>query len=569
MKIKLTYLLFFMLWISAFTACSSDDDEALVPSITLSSDINSITLKDEPNSKEVISFTATHSWKASVNANWVVINPTEGAAGEGQISVLTKENNQTGDRRTAILSISISGLKKEITLIQEAVPVLKVNQTQFELTPLEQDIEIKFSTNLPLNQINIASDKPNWITLSAPSRSLTEKSVLLHVLENQTSSERTATFELRGLNDTKDQVIVKSQMITITQKPGKSEVSTDYSQDKKVFQLQKHSIGNGIPLVFMGDGFLDKDIASNRYAEVMQKAMDNFFTEEPVKSLKEYFDIWYVNAVSANNNFGKNYSTRFSCKLEGGGSTLIEGDHNTVMNYAQEVPELKNNPNLFKEATCIIVLNTEAYAGTCYFGFGNQSQTEVYNLAIGYCPMINGFEDDMFRRVLCHECIGHGFAKLLDEYAYTDMGRIPAAEIERTKQQQSMGWAANVDFTSNRNQVIWSRFLNDSRYQGRDNYGEELGVYEGACTYWTGAFRPTNESMMRGNQHGFNAPSREAIYKRVMRTALGSPWVYDYEKFVSFDQAHLPTPTQGTTRCTPEEASRPFAKPVFTGMPIP
>ena len=392
---------------------------------------------------------------------------------------------------------------------------------------------------------------------------------MLHVLENQTSSERTATFELRGLNDTKDQVIVKSQMITITQKPGKSEVSTDYSQDKKVFQLQKHSIGNGIPLVFMGDGFLDKDIASNRYAEVMQKAMDNFFTEEPVKSLKEYFDIWYVNAVSANNNFGKNYSTRFSCKLEGGGSTLIEGDHNTVMNYAQEVPELKNNPNLFKEATCIIVLNTEAYAGTCYFGFGNQSQTEVYNLAIGYCPMINGFEDDMFRRVLCHECIGHGFAKLLDEYAYTDMGRIPATEIERTKQQQSMGWAANVDFTSNRNQVIWSRFLNDSRYQGRDNYGEELGVYEGACTYWTGAFRPTNESMMRGNQHGFNAPSREAIYKRVMRTALGSPWVYDYEKFVSFDQAHLPTPTQGTTRCTPEEASRPFAKPVFTGMPIP
>lgn len=37
----------------------------------------------------------------------------------------------------------------------------------------------------------------------------------------------------------------------------------------------------------------------------------------------------------------------------------------------------------------------------------------------------------------------------------------------------------------------------------------------------------------------FNAPSREIIYKRVMKLAYGDSWKYDYEKFVKFDaQGH-------------------------------
>ena len=66
----------------------------------------------------------------------------------------------------------------------------------------------------------------------------------------------------------------------------------------------------------------------------MEKAMENFFSEEPVQSLREYFDVWMVTAVSQNNAFGGAYSTRFSCKLEGGGSTGITGNHTLVKEYA-------------------------------------------------------------------------------------------------------------------------------------------------------------------------------------------------------------------------------------------
>jgi hypothetical protein len=35
----------------------------------------------------------------------------------------------------------------------------------------------------------------------------------------------------------------------------------------------------------------------------------------------------------------------------------------------------------------------------------------------------------------------------------------------------------------------------------------------------------------------FNAPSREAIYKYVMQETEGDGWTYDYETFVTFDEA--------------------------------
>lgn len=45
--------------------------------------------------------------------------------------------------------------------------------------------------------------------------------------------------------------------------------------------------------------------------------MENLFTEEPVRSLREYFDVFMINAVSENNDFGVGYKTAFSCKLAG------------------------------------------------------------------------------------------------------------------------------------------------------------------------------------------------------------------------------------------------------------
>ena len=550
------------------SACSSE--EKITPTLNIQTPEAEWIIGAEANSQLIIKFTSTLPWQAHCNEKWIVLSSLEGETGQNSLRILANGSNDTGEERIAILTLESGNLTREINIRQLTVPLLRTKQTNYTVSNKGEDINIQYTTNLKSGDLVVAfKDSPNWIIVKdkSNSRVLQEGVVTLTISPNEERKERKGQFWLQWIDEkNSNEILATSELISVTQEAANVGISTDYSQNKKVFQLQQHSQGLGIPLIFMGDGFLDKEIENGYYRQVMEKGMENFFTEEPVKSLRDYFDIWYVNVVSANNAFGDNYSTAFNCWLEGNGSTLIEGNHERVMEYAMNVPTLKENPNLFNEATCIVILNTEEYAGTCYFGFNNGIQT--INLAIGYCPMIYGMEDDMFRRVLCHECIGHGFSKLLDEYSYQEMGKIPTSEISETQKMQELGWAANVDFTNDRNSVLWSKFLKDSRYQGKDNYDETLGIYEGACTYWSGAYRPTNESMMRSNMHGFNAPSREAIYKRVMSTAYGKEWEYNYEEFVAFDQAHLPMPTEATTRATYKEATRPFSLPVFTNMTI-
>ena len=95
---------------------------------------------------------------------------------------------------------------------------------------------------------------------------------------------------------------------------------------------------------------------------------------------------------------------------------------------------------------------------------------------------------------------------------------------------KKFGWGANVDWRSDPTEVKWAKFISDSRYAE-----EQISVYEGSYLYDFGAYRPTENSMMRNNDIGFNAPSREEIYKRVMKESEGDSWTYDYETFVVFD----------------------------------
>ena len=109
--------------------------------------------------------------------------------------------------------------------------------------------------------------------------------------------------------------------------------------------------------------------------------------------------------------------------------------------------------------------------------------------------------------VLIHEVGGHGIAKLMDEYVNAEYENqtLPESEKETMDYEwETFGWGANVDWHNNSATVRWSHFLQDDRYSN-----EGLGLYEGAYLYSFGAYRPTENSMMRYNDSPFNAPSRE------------------------------------------------------------
>lgn len=561
-----TRLFFLLLCVFVLTSCSKDDEQT--PSIQFNSDIENLILGAEKDSRLTLNFSSSHSWQAKTDTGWITISPAQGSAGSSSLAIFAKEENRTGEMREATITLFVDGiLIDELKISQQKKDIVEVKQVTYSVPAEGMDMQMKFTTNLQegITKIRYSQDVQDWLIFNdnIGTKALVDKIIDVKILPNSSRAERTATFQI-VIEDGTGKELAESDIISVIQKGAEVGTSTDLeTDDGKVVKLQTHSRGNGIPVVFMGDGFLDTDIQSGFYRQAMEKGMEHFFSEEPVKSLREYFDVWMVTAVSLNDAFGEGYSTKFSCWLEGGNSTLIKGDENMVQRYTQAVDEIRTSADMFYETMSIVILNTETYAGTTYFGYGTEDGGLV-EYAIGYCPIIDGLESEAFRQVLCHECIGHGFAKLLDEYSYQSMGQIPAKEIESNQMLQSFGWAMNVDFTGDKSRVIWKHFLEDERYDGSDVFGETLSIYEGACTYWSGAWRPTNESMMRSNIHGFNAPSREAIYKRIMRTAYGTPWQYNYEEFVKFDRTHLPQPARAITRSVEQVGkNRHFAPPQF------
>ena len=323
--------------------------------------------------------------------------------------------------------------------------------------------------------------------------------------------------------------------------------SSDYSQDGTVATLQTATKGEGIDIVLMGDAYCDRQIADGTYKADMENLYNNLFTEEPYKSFKDYFNVYYVNVVSKNEGYGTYNETALSGYF--GNGTEVGGNDGAVFNYALNAISEEE----MDEALLIVAMNSNNYAGTCYMYYPQTSLGYGNGVSIAYFP--KGGDQTTFAQLLHHEACGHGFAKLADEYAYESMGAIPSEEVTNTQTQQTdWGWWKNVDFTSDTSAVRWAKFISDSRYAN-----EKLGAYEGAMTYWTGVWRPTENSIMRYNTGGFNAPSREAIYYRIHKLAYGDEWTYDYETFVKYDEINRTTTT--TTQSVPM-IYKPTAPPV-------
>ena len=325
-------------------------------------------------------------------------------------------------------------------------------------------------------------------------------------------------------------------------------VSSDFSQDGVPFTIQRATEGAGINIVLMGDCFVDKDIADGSYRAILEHASDVFFSVEPYASFRHLFNVYGVNVVSNTEGYAfmqGALSTWF------GNGTLVGGNDATVREYAMKA--LPDGTDLSK-TLIIVMMNRDYYAGTCYMYY-NRTADYGQGMSIAYFPL--GTDESMFAGLIHHEAGGHGFAKLADEYNYSSP--ISDSQISSYRSQEPYGWWKNVDFTSEPESVKWSAFLFDSRYAE-----EGLGVYEGACTYASGAYRPSVNSIMRHNTGGFNAPSREAIYYRIHKLAYGNNWQYDREAFVAYDAINRAAAAVATMGVWEEQADKlpPLAPPV-------
>lgn len=532
------------------TSCHKEMESVAFENVT-----ESVTLQSVVGDEAFISFTSLGTWNVTTDAAWLSLSPLSGEAGECQVKVTAVFENNSNQVREAKVKLTSGDEACEISVFQEVGDYVLPEKEEYLIGVEGGVFTIYFETNVDVEKLKVytSSEPGSWLRQETTSRSAASETheVSLHATSNKGGMSRSAY--LLFVRE-EDGVQKELATVKISQQGGQVLESVDFSEDGKIDTLQQHAKGEGIPIVLMGDGFVDQELADGTYRRVMEKAMENLFTEEPVKSLREYFDVFMINAVSENNDFGMGYKTAFSCKLAGGNSTVIKGDDVSVQVYVGKV--LKEEKK--KNSLAVVVLNTSVYAGTTYLGY-QDGNGKFIEFAIAYCPVIETLESEHFRQVLVHEAVGHGIGKLEDEYVYPDKGNVTTLEMQRIRTMQANGWAQNVDFTASKDTVLWASFLTDSRYQN-----EHLGVYEGACTYPKGAYRPSEDSMMNSNTCAFNAPSRKSLYEKVMKIGMDTEQVL-YEDFVTFDKAHLPEmlPVASYTRAALSGQS--FARPVWTG----
>lgn len=532
------------------TSCHKEMESVAFENVT-----ESVTLQSVVGDEAFISFTSLGTWNVTTDAAWLSLSPLSGDAGEGQVKVTAVFENNSNQVREAKVKLTSGDEACEISVFQEVGDYVLPEKEEYLIGVEGGVFTIYFETNVDVEKLKVytSSEPGSWLRQETTSRSAASETheVSLHATSNKGGMSRSAYLLFVKEEDGSQKELAT---VKISQQGGQVLESVDFSEDGKIDTLQQHAKGEGIPIVLMGDGFVDQELADGTYRRVMEKAMENLFTEEPVKSLREYFDVFMINAVSENNDFGMGYKTAFSCKLAGGNSTVIKGDDVSVQVYVGKVLKEEKKRN----SLAVVVLNTSVYAGTTYFGY-QDGNGKFIEFAIAYCPVIETLESEHFRQVLVHEAVGHGFGKLEDEYVYPDKGNVTTLEMQQIRTMQANGWAQNVDFTASKDTVLWASFLTDSRYQN-----EHLGVYEGACTYPKGAYRPSEDSMMNSNTCAFNAPSRKSLYEKVMKIGMDTEQVL-YEDFVRFDKAHLPEmlPVASYTRAAFSGQS--FARPVWTG----
>lgn len=537
MKMKFFFL--FLLYLFLVAACS---DKEMEPGFAIENS-GGVVISPEVGSTTLLSFTSAREWKASCSADWLSVSPLSGESGKATLTITAKSENSTTVDRSATLVLSSGTVRKEITLTQEAgeIGFIKPDLTEYRVAVEGGVLQIGFSTNMGEDEFQIESTPGvDWLNPSEGGRAVSKFRVRLNVLANPGDDSRSVDFLFTRKADSK--VLATIKLV----QAGKL-TPIDHTMDQSVRVVQAASKGNGIPIIIMGDGFTRQEIDDGVYAKIMDKACENIFTEEPIKSLRDYFDVYAVTAVSKSKDFSSGDKTVFRCKLEGGQSTAIEGDEEVVQAYMQCVKNIN-----YDDALVVVILNTRVHAGTTYWYMNSQTNKGI-DFAIAYCPIIKGMDSEDFRQVLTHEAVGHGLAKLGDEYSYEEFPVITADVIKEVQSLQRDGWVQNVSLTNNRTEVPWSAFLLDDRYAS-----EKIDVIEGAYTFKTGIYRPTYESMMNSNKTAFNAPSRKEIYDKIMEKGKGvaSP---AYEDFVAFDILHKPEVRTYLRARAVEE--KPFARP--------
>ena len=304
--------------------------------------------------------------------------------------------------------------------------------------------------------------------------------------------------------------------------------STDYRMDKQYETLQRASKGRGIDIVLLGDAFTDIDIATGHYRDIMEYAMESFFSIEPTKTYRDYFNVHMVYAVS-----------RKACVGDDPTQTALGTVWDKVNGVTNRLIQLPDY--VYVPVSRGVIPYPSIIVNGKKTGFALMKGTGIIEPNYAFsCYLCGGL--DYLKYSILHESVGHGFGLLADEYVdYIDQ-ELPESNKNRLKLDQAKGLYFNVSLTNDSRSVYWSHLIGHPRYP-------YVGVYEGGCKYNNGVWRSERVSLMSTllTDLYFNAISRELLVKRILELSGEG---YSFDKFLQKDSDEG-RPTGGSLSLSP------------------
>lgn len=345
-------------------------------------------------------------------------------------------------------------------------------------------------------------------------------------LNQNNGSQRSANVVVTITNGN----ISYSKSVTITQKAtGTSLTGSYYSNGEKLTLNQKTaSCANALNIVILGDGYQKKDLLKGgKFERSARSAMDSFFGVEPFKSFKDRFNVYMVAYESTDEGVDIKASsvdknTYFNTYCQGGGNTAAYvSDTSPVITAVKSA--VGSYDDQYYRTIAIVLMNTTENSGSTGYPFRDYKSGFVNGYA-SFAIAVLAANSTGTNGLVKHEAGGHAFGRLADEY--NNGGTATSSNKTDLSNWHAKGWYWNVNPSNSGN---YYKFTN-SAYTS-----EEVSFIEGAWGYAYGMYRPTQGGMMQSNTGEFNAPSRHAIYHRIITESEGSS-AYSWNKFLEYDR---------------------------------
>ena len=268
-------------------------------------------------------------------------------------------------------------------------------------------------------------------------------------------------------------------------KPVANNVDTDFFKDGEVETIFENNRDSGVNIVLLADGYTKRDLGKKfgNYPKDAKKFIDALFNTPPFAAYQKDFNMYVVYAESAKSKISIGNPSQDNTAF---GITIYNGQYIYNRLKVEEYAR-KAIPNA-REVHLRLMLTNYGLNGRAFYG-------------------VIAIFDTTSEITMLHE-VGHAFGFLGEEYS--------------NNWETSIGHP-NIDSTNKLSMIKWSHFIGLPSYK-------IVGAYPGSNNLWI----PEPYSIMGNDERGvaYNAPSREAIVKRIIKIKGAK---YDFNVFLKKD----------------------------------